>query len=147
MYLCALSHTLNIIVMQKLFIPALLLTLLAFGCSKSDESSKTAPLWVVSLYQPNNATPQTSNLFDNYTFEFNDDGKMVIHSPDGSTANAKWSIDATTSIATFTMVTAFAPLNKIMGDWEVTEQTDTSLKLKDIGPQAVGVPVLHFEQQ
>lgn len=124
--------------MQKL-IPALLLLLLTIvSCSKSDDTDKTAAtLWVVTLYQvPGTATPvkeDKTDLFTGYTFEFNDDNSLVIHRPDGSTvSDAKWAVLPGTSTATLAADNAAAPLDAIMGDWNVVEQTDTDFKLEGI---------------
>jgi hypothetical protein len=120
--------------MQKL-IPAFLFALLAFAsCTKSDDDVAKNPTWVVTSYATKNPsditfTDQTS-LFAGYTFEFNDDNMMVIHSPGGSAADAQWGIDAATSKLSFKMDNAAAPVDAIMGDWPVNEQTDTDLKLE-----------------
>lgn len=122
--------------MQKL-IPALLLTLLALvSCSKSDDdaASKTNATWVVSLYlvpgTDANVPEDKTNVFSGYTFEFNDDNTMVIHTPDGSTIDAaKWKADTAASTATFVIENATAPLDQIAGEWKLTEKTDTNFKV------------------
>jgi hypothetical protein len=120
--------------MQRL-IPALLFALAAFvSCTKSDDTVEKNPAWVVTSYATKSQsevtfTDQTS-LFAGYTFEFNDDNTMVIHKPDGSVADAQWGNVAATSNITFKMDNPFAPVDAILGDWPVNEQTDTDLKLE-----------------
>lgn len=122
--------------MQKL-IPALLLTLLALvSCSKSDDdvAAKSNATWIVSLYKVPGTDAQTpedkTDVFAGYTFEFNDDNKMVIHTPTGATIDAaKWKIDAVASTTLFAIDNPTAPLDEIAGEWKLTEQTDTDFKM------------------
>ena len=139
--------------MQKLFIPALLLTLLAFGCAKSDEESLKPAAWVVSLYEVESVAQigfdVKTSMFSGYTFEFNNDNQLRIHLPDGNTSEAKWAMDPANSLAAFTMQTPFAPMDEIVGDWLVIEQTATTLKLSKSIPTTTNDEDanLHFQQQ
>lgn len=141
--------------MQKL-IPALLLLLLAIvSCTSSDDDvAAKSPTWAVTLYQvPSNnivIKEDKTASFNNYAFEFNDDNKMVIHMPDGSLVDAKWAVDAVTSTAAFGIENPATPLDGMTGDWKVTEQTDTNLKLEGLTDNAASGnfgKVLHFQKQ
>ena len=142
--------------MQKL-IPALLLFALALvSCGKSNDDDVVAksPTWVVTLYQiPSNniaVKEDKTTLFNGYAFEFNDDDKMVIHQPNGALVDAKWAVDGVTSTAAFGADNPGAPVNDILGDWRVVEQTDTSMKLEgqaDLSASANFGKVLHFVKQ
>lgn len=125
------SHTQFFNFMKKLFIPALFSILLAIGCSKSDDND-TAKLtsWVVSSYQSTTVKVTDTNPFDGYTFEFNDPNEFVIHRPNGSSETAKWAIDSNSGLAVFVMDNASAPVDLIIGDWQVVSQTATELKLQ-----------------
>jgi hypothetical protein len=142
--------------MQKL-IPALLLLLLTVAsCSKSDDDAAKNATWVVTLYQVPSTTPapvkeDKTDLFTGYTFEFNDDNTMIVYLPDGSTvSDAKWGIPPGTATAKLSADNPVAPLDAIMGDWNVNEKTDTDFKLS--GPDIAtsdnnSGEVLHFKKQ
>ncbi len=139
--------------MQKL-IPVLFLAIFAFAsCSKSDDDvAAKAATWNVTLYQVPGTDIATKEdktaLFSGYAFEFNDDNKMVVHMPNGSLIDAKWSADA--SAAAFGIENAVSPLDAITGSWDVIEQTDTVLKLEgkiDASSAANYGKVLHFAKQ
>jgi hypothetical protein len=141
--------------MQKL-IPALLLFALALvSCGKSDDDVVAkSPTWVVTLYQiPSNniaVKEDKTAQFNGYAFEFNDDDKMVIHQPSGATIDAKWAVDDVTSTAAFGADNPGTPVSDILGDWKVTEQTDTNLKLEGQNDQSASAnfgKVLHFVKQ
>lgn len=131
---CTYAHYLThsiLIVMKKLFIPALFSILFAFGCSKSDDNDTAKiPFWVVSSYQSGTVGANSTNPFDGYTFEFNDPNELVIHRPNGNTETAKWAVDTDNAVAAFTMDNASAPIDLLMGVWQVTAQTATELKLE-----------------
>lgn len=141
--------------MQKL-IPALLFALLALvSCNKSDDDTAAkSSNWVVKLYQVPSGNivvkEDKTSMFAGYTFEFNDDNSLVIHRPDGSVVdNAKWGVEPGSSTATLAMDNAVAPLDAIMGQWQVTEQTDTDFKLDgqlDASGTNVG-EILQFQKQ
>lgn len=137
--------------MQKLFIPALMLMLVAFGCSKSnDDTSKTAALWIVSDYQSGSVSTSHDNPFDGYTFEFNDLHEFVIHLPDGSTETAKWAVDSDNAVAAFDMTNPHPPLDLLAGTWEVTVDAPTNLKLQrndDVTTVQTENAILEFRQQ
>lgn len=120
--------------MQKL-IPALLFALLALvSCSKSDDQAKTQnDSWYVSYYETTNIatpTPQDKTaLFAGYTFEFNDNNEWIINAPSGTNTSAQWGEESSTTL-TFKMTTPFAPVDELLGSWEIVEQTTESLELK-----------------
>jgi len=128
-----------LIVMQRL-IPAILFALTVLvSCSKSDDDqAKTQnDLWAVSSYlvpdangNPHDNLKDETALFSGYTFEFNDNNEWIFHSPSGSATTAKWGLDAATSTVAFTADNAPAPIDELMGVWVITEQTNTTLKLK-----------------
>ena len=138
--------------MQKPFIPALLFVLLAFiGCTKSDTALKSTDTWYVSYFLDSGDKVADTGLFAGYTFEFNDDDVWLIHLPGGSTVTGKWRIDAASNTASFGMDNPSAPLSALLGNWEITEQLDTDLKLLgklDTGSSALDeIPVLEFKKQ
>lgn len=141
--------------MQKL-IPALLLAVLALvSCGKDDDTAAKNPTWVVSSYsiqEPSSAVPtDKTSLFSGYTFEFNNDNSVVINKPDGSTALAKRIIDATASTASLSMNSPFAPMDDILGDWQLVASSDTDLKLERALSNTTFPPQqpakLHFQKQ
>jgi hypothetical protein len=143
--------------MQKPLLPTLLLlaTLFSFGCAKSDDdqAAKQNTYWYVSQYQDayvdNNSNDDTG-MFAGYTFEFNDNNEWLIHSATGITTPAKWGTDATTATLFFKLTNPLAPLNEIVGDWEIVEQTDTDIKLKGIEDISTvnneSIELLHFKR-
>jgi hypothetical protein len=143
-----------LIFMQKL-IPALLLTLFTLAsCGKSDDdvAAKLAT-WTVTSYQiPSNniaLKEDKTSLFNGYSFEFNDDHKMVVHMPNGSLADAKWNVDDSNATAAFGMENPASPITDFLGNWNVTENTDTSLKLEGSTDASAGSnfgKVLHFQK-
>ena len=90
-------------------------------------------------------------LFSGYTFEFNDNNVWLIHLPDGSTLTGAWKVDSPATIGTLNLDNPTSPLNSILGDWNVIEQLDASLKFKgklDTGTSALDkFPVLEFTKQ
>lgn len=143
--------------MQKL-IPALLLLLLAVvSCTKSDDDAAKNPTWTVTLYQVPSSSPapvkeDKTDLFAGYTFEFNDDNTLVIHKSDGTTVdNANWGIVSGTTTAKLGLDNATAPLDAIIGQWNVIEKSDTDFKMDGLligtGPDSNSGEVLHFQKQ
>ncbi|MBK8195516.1 MAG: hypothetical protein IPK76_20735 [Lewinellaceae bacterium] len=135
--------------MQKPLILALLVSLMAFGCSKSDDNLKTTN-WIVSYYQIGADQKDDTALFNNYSFELNDNNEWIIHFPDGSSATGKWAVDANTSIATFAIQNPVALANNIIGDWTIIEQSDVTLKLTgrlSTDPLVSSQSLLYFEKQ
>lgn len=126
--------------MQKL-IPALLLVLFAFAsCTKSDDTqAKVAnDIWYVAFYEapePGTVTPvDNTSEFAGYTFEFNDNNEWVIKSPSGSTVNAYWILENNNTTAKLKILDpdAVAPLNALVGQWNVLEQTSETLHLQKV---------------
>lgn len=138
--------------MQKPFIPAFLFALLVFfGCSKSDPAQKAADTWYISYFLDTGDKVEDTGLFTGYTFEFNDDSNWLIHAPDGSTSTGQWKVDDASGDATLRFDNATSPINAIIGNYDVTEHLDSSLKLKrqpDTGTSALDeIPVLEFTKQ
>jgi hypothetical protein len=135
--------------MQKPLFSALplLALLFLFGCSQS--SPDQAELWYVSYFDENKIdAADDTGKFTGYTFEFNADDEWIIHTPDGSVITAKWGSDAAT--VSFSIDNPASPLDALTGDWDVTDQSDTILKLKEkAGFSTPGVerPELHFQKQ
>ena len=124
--------------MQKPLLPALLFLfsgLFLFSCGKSDDTAAKTATWVVSSYKVKQADSSAqpfddqTDLFANYTFEFNDNDVLLIHKPDGSTVQAKWRVDGTASTTQFSIDGPVTPLDIIQGTWGLAEQSDTDLKL------------------
>jgi hypothetical protein len=122
--------------MQKL-IPALLFAIMALvSCSKSDDQAKTQnDSWYVFYYESTNiATPvpqDKTSLFAGYTFEFNDNNEWVINAPSGTITTAQWGEESSTTI-TFKMTAPFAPVDELLGSWEIVEQTTENLELTQL---------------
>lgn len=118
--------------MQKPLIPALLLAVLVFfGCGKSTDTPDNVDTWAVSKYLGPTDKDELTALFTGYTFEFNADNQLVVHLPDGSTKAAKWSLLDNNTTLTFGMEDPFAPVNGLLGQWDVEEYSATSIKLKN----------------
>ncbi len=138
--------------MQKPLIPALLLLLLVFfGCSKTTDTPEgNADLWKVAYFLDDDDKIEDTAIFTGYTFEFNPQNEMIIHLPAGTSEKAVWDTAQDISQFSMKMITPFAPVDKILGDWTITEQTTTVIKLQksiDISPNAFDVKTLHLEKQ
>lgn len=126
--------------MQKL-IPALLMVLFAFAsCTKSDDTQAKVvnDTWYVAFYEapePGTVTPiDNTPEFAGYTFEFNDDNEWVINSPANSTVNAYWSLEnnGTTVKLKILDPDVVAPVDALVGTWDVLEQTNETLHLQKV---------------
>ena len=121
--------------MQKL-IPALLFAVLALvSCTKSndDQAKVQNDTWYVAFFEaPVNGTvilqDQTVD-FTGYIFEFNDNNEWIIHSPSGTSTTAQWGDDQVNSTIGLKMTTPFSPVDKLLGNWKIVEQTTESLEL------------------
>mgnify|MGYP000597271150 CR=1 FL=1 len=145
--------------MQKPLIPALLFLfsgLFLFSCGKSDDTAAKTTYWQVSSYKvklaDSSAQPfdDQTDLFDNYSFEFNDDDKLIIHQPNGSIIEAKWRVNGTAATADFGIDGATSPLDIIHGSWGLAEKSDTDLKLNGktvISTSTGNGDVLEFQKQ
>lgn len=136
--------------MQKPFISALLLALLAFGCTKSDNNLKpSATTWIVSYYLSSADKIEDTSLFTGYTFEFNDNNVWLIHKPDGSTVTARWKTDGT--ITALDMDNPVPPVDEILGNWDVTLLTDSGMKMIGQNSNSTSVfsqmPEIEFKKQ
>lgn len=122
--------------MQKPLLPALLFTLLvmAFGCGKSSDNNgpdgSNNATWVVNSYTDFTLKTDATSEFYGYSFELNDSNVMVVHLPGGTTQPAKWVLDNTTNSLAIGMENPFAPVDKLLGNWGITEKTDTKIKVK-----------------
>jgi len=118
--------------MQKPLIPALfLLALLSFGCGKSTDSPDNATAWVVTFFNDKVDKDDDTALFTGYSFDLNTDNSMVIYLPGGSTKAAKWRLENNDTQLIIVMDDAdmFAPVDGLVGQWDVQEYTATSIKL------------------
>lgn len=137
--------------MKKLFIPALLAlsSLLTFRCG-GDTPDQNNGQWVVSYFLDIGDKDEDTGLFAGYSFDFNDNNEWVVYLPGGNSSTGKWLIyDNGGTLASFGMENPFAPVEVILGDWDVVEQTDTGLKLKgrlDF-TSANEESILHFQKQ
>ncbi|MCB0527376.1 MAG: hypothetical protein KDC61_06975 [Saprospiraceae bacterium] len=118
--------------MQKLLIPALLFALMAVvGCSKSDDDQKLVnDSWFVSYYLESDDKIEDTGLFSGYTFEFNDNNEWIIYFPGGSSQTGKWDIDNAANTVSFALDNPSAPMDGILGEWELVAQLDNGLSLK-----------------
>jgi len=145
-------HSFNYFAMQKPFIPALLLVLLAFGCSKSDDAAKLAvDSWTITYFLDFGDKVEDTPMFAGYTFEFNANDQWIVHRPDGSTLTGKWTIDAANNIASLGLDNPTAPLTAIVGDWGFSSQWDTGIRLRGklgvAGNAIDDIPMLEFKKQ
>jgi len=118
--------------MQKPLIPALFfLALLSFGCGKSTDSPDNATAWVVTFFNDKVDKDDETALFTGYSFDLNTDNSMVIYLPGGSTKAAKWQLAKNDTQLVIGMEDAdmFAPVDGLVGTWDVEEYTATSIKL------------------
>lgn len=122
--------------MQKPLIPALFLfALLSFGCGKSTDTPDNSPVWVVTYFNDKIDKEEDTAIFAGYSFDLNIDNSMVIHLPDGTTKVAKWRLESSDTVLAMDMEDPVAPMDGMMGKWDVVEYTDTSIKLKgSLGP-------------
>lgn len=142
--------------MQKPLFPALLflLSLFAFACGKdTDNTPDSADQWVISKYWDKNGIPgqvtqnDASGLFTGYRFEFETGNSLLVHTPTGSTVQAKWRLENNDTVMQISMESPMAPLEEIMGPWTVEENTATSIKLKNPGGGGTSVPDLSKQGQ
>lgn len=126
--------------MQKL-IPALLLVLFAFAsCTKSDDTQAkvTNGTWYVAFYEapePGTLTPvDNTSEFAGYTFEFNDNNEWIIHPPIGSSVTAAWDVTNNDTNVKLKILDpdAVAPIDALIGNWDVLEKTDQLLSLQKV---------------
>ncbi len=138
--------------MQKPLIPALLFVLLAFGCSKSDNALKTTvDTWTITYFLDTGDDLEDTPVFSGYTFEFNDNAQWIVHRPDGSTLTGKWTVDSANNIASLGLDNPTAPLSAIVGDWGLSSQWDSGLRLRgklnastNVSPY---IPEIQFQKQ
>ena len=138
--------------MQKPLIPALLLLLsVFFGCSKTaDTPDGNSGLWTVTYFLDTGDKTADTAIFTGYSFEFNDKDEMVIHLPGGTTQAGQWFVAADVNRFFMKMDASFAPVDAILGSWDIKEQTDTSIKLQytpDTSTNTTDGKTLYFEKQ
>lgn len=142
--------------MQKL-IPALLFVLLALvSCTKSDDDQAKVlnDTWYIAYYEapePGTITPVDKTAdFTGYTFEFNDNNEWVVNAPGGDITSAYWGQFDNGATVKIKVTDAVAPIDVLVGTWEVLGQTAESLDLKKVpdGTQvdATGITV-NFKKQ
>ncbi len=116
----------------SLFFAILLLSAGLTSCSKDDNSnnsnnSNVTGNWRISLYYDN--TDETAR-YNGYTLSFNSGGVLVA-SNGTNTVNGTWSVTSSKFIINFGTDPLFSDLND---DWQIVENTSTSIKLKDDNP-------------
>ncbi|MBK8923922.1 MAG: hypothetical protein IPM81_20955 [Saprospirales bacterium] len=121
--------------MKQIFFLALLATFAWTGCSKSsdDNSNPANPQlsgtkWVVTYFwdKDKDETPD----FNGYTFEFNDNGVLVVYLPGGATKTGQWTAHNSSNKLQLTISGTY-PLDEMNDEWIIQEKTDAVMKLKD----------------
>jgi hypothetical protein len=118
---------------KSIFVPLLLVALIAMNaCSKDDngnpdQATPPAGQWRISYYW--DEKDETSD-FSGYTFEFLTGGTLKATMA-GITVNGTWSETSAKLVIDFG---ADPVLSEINDDWQKTEKTSTSIKLKDDNP-------------
>jgi hypothetical protein len=110
-----------------------------FSCTKDDNSSdnpgNTSGSWRISYYW--DEKDETSD-FAGYTFEFLTGG-VAKATKGGTVVNGTWSESSSEFVINFGTDPVLSEIND---DWDKTERTDSSIKLKDDNP--VQDDQLHF---
>lgn len=110
--------------------------LIASACQSSKNDNNPVPAsdlnnstWRVTYFFDRDKE-ETSD-FNGYTFEFREDGSFVANLPGGGTQTGTWQFqDQNTELAI--LIAGGKPLDDITDDdWDVTEHTANSLKLRD----------------
>jgi hypothetical protein len=118
---------------KSIFVPLLLVALIAMNaCTKDDngnpdQATPPAGQWRIGYYW--DEKDETSD-FSGYTFEFLTGGTLKAIKA-GTTVNGTWSETSAKLVIDFG---ADPVLSEINDDWQKTEKTSTSIKLKDDNP-------------
>jgi hypothetical protein len=129
---------------------AFICSILFASCENNNTSTNAASVivngnWRVSLYSENGIVKTTD--FSGYTFTFNANGTIQVNKAGLATVNGTWSKGNDDSkekiIINFGTISLFDELNE---DWEVVENTNTSIKLQHISGGNGTTDILHFEK-
>ncbi len=116
--------------LARLFSPVLVLILFT-ACSKNDDTGSTSNpppgSWKVNFYW--DEKDETTD-FTGYSFVFNAGGTITV-TKNGTTYPGTWSETSNKFILNFGADPVLSELND---DWQKTEKTSTSIKLKDDNP-------------
>ena len=108
-----------------LFLLGLSLTVLACQQDNSDAAIGT---WRVSYYY-DNAKDETSK-FSGYSFDIKAGGAFVATLPSGEKVTGNW-VQNSSSNKFIISISGTEALDDMVDDWQILEQTDNLIKLKD----------------